>query len=205
MRAITLTLVALIAAESRRDIALRFARFATMGVPAAIATAWLWLPFLSQTAYAGVSPYLQREKYDSYGAGTILGWLASGDLFDHGRLPVITFMVGVGIVTAVLVRTTLARTVLALFAVWLVLYFGRPTLGDLVALLPMQDSLLIHRFIGSVEIFAIALIGIGAAGVADGVAAITPPPRFAMATPAAPVAIVGVAALALLAPAMAER
>ena len=49
------------------------------------------------------------------------------------------------------------------FLVWLVLYFGRPTLGPLFDLFPLSDGLLIHRFIGEMELFAIPLMGLGGA------------------------------------------
>jgi hypothetical protein len=196
MMSITLVVVVVVAAESRRDVLRRFARYVIIGIPAALTTAWLWLPFLSQTAYAGVSPYLQPEKYDSYGAAAVLGWLVTGDLMDHGRLPVITAVLGVGIVAAAMLRTPLARTALALFVIWLVLYFGRPTLGPLVGLLPMQESLLMHRFIGAVEMFAILLIGIGGGWCFELARTSASPARFALA---------GAAALVVLAPAMSER
>ncbi|HEV8468738.1 MAG TPA: 6-pyruvoyl-tetrahydropterin synthase-related protein [Candidatus Limnocylindria bacterium] len=196
MMAITLAVLVVAGAESRRDVLRRLLRYVIIGIPAAAATAWLWLPLISQTAFAGVSPYLQREKFDSYGAPAILGWLFSGDLLDHGRLPVITAMVFLGIVVAAITRTPLARSTLALFVVWLVLYFGRPTLDGLVSLLPMQDSLLIHRFIGSVELFAIVLIGIGAGWCFERIRASESPVRFVLAA---------AAALVLLIPAMNER
>ena len=58
----------------------------------------MWLPLLTSTAYLNVTPYLQPEKYDSYGAGPILSWLSSGELLDHGRLPVLTILFVLGIV-----------------------------------------------------------------------------------------------------------
>jgi 6-pyruvoyl-tetrahydropterin synthase-like protein len=196
MMAITLGLIALVGAESRADIARRFVRLVLAGIPAALMSAWLWLPFIAQAAFLGASPYLQAEKYDSYGAGKILGWLVTGDLMDHGRLPVITALVALGIVAAVLIRTPLARTALVIFAVWLVLYFGRPTLDGLVSLFPMHDGLLLHRFIGSVELFAILLVGIGVAWAFERANVTSSPRRFAIAA---------AAALLVLAPAMAER
>lgn len=212
MMAITLGVLALVGAESRADIARRFVRLVAAGVPAALLSAWLWLPFITQPAFLGASPYLQPEKYDSYGAPKILGWLLSGDLLDHGRLPVITALLALGIVAAVVLRLApLARTALVLFVLWLVLYFGRPTLDGLVSLFPMHDGLLMHRFIGSVELFAIVLIGIGAAWTYE--RATSPLPsaiakRFTFSvTISRPVrlALTGALALLLLAPAIAER
>ncbi|MDQ2952221.1 MAG: hypothetical protein M3R54_08150 [Chloroflexota bacterium] len=213
MMAISLGLIALVGAESRPDVARRLARLFLAGFPAALLSAWLWLPFIAQPAFLGASPYLQPEKYDSYGAAKILGWLVTGDLMDHGRLPVITALVALGILASVLVRTPLARAALGLFVVWLVLYFGRPTLDGLVSLFPMHEGLLLHRFIGSVELFAIVLVGIGAAWAFERAtspwpSALTKRLRFARSVQLAPwlrVAFAGLTVLALLAPAMAER
>jgi len=213
MMAITLGVIALVGAETRAHIGRRFVRLVFAGIPAAVLSAWLWLPFIAQPAFLGASP-LQAEKYDSYGAAKILGWLVTGDLMDHGRLPVITALVALGIAAAVfLYRTPLARTALALFVVWLVLYFGRPTLDGLVSLFPMHDGLLLHRFIGSVELFAIVLIGIGVAWAYERAHAPLPLSvrnrrRFATSvklSPSVRVALAGVFALLLLAPAIAER
>jgi len=49
--------------------------------------------------------------------------------------------------------------------VWLVLFFGRGALGPLASLLPLQETLLFHRFIGGVHIAAIMLIGVGGSAV----------------------------------------
>ena len=197
MMAITLGVLAIAGAESRPDGVRRLVRLVVAAIPGAVITAWLWLPFITQTAFLGASPYLQPEKYDSYGAQQILTWLVTGDLMDHGRLPVITALVALGIVAAVIARRDpLARSALALFGIWLTLYFGRPTLDGLVSLLPMHDGLLLHRFIGSVELFAIVLVGLGAAWAFERANAASSPRRFALA---------GLAALVVLLPAMAER
>ncbi len=121
------------------------------------------MPLLTSTAYLNVTPYLQPEKYDSYGAGPILSWLVTGDLLDHGRLPVLTILFFVGVVAAIVARSRAALVVLAIFAVWLIAYFGRPTLGPLIDLFPLHDGLLFHRFIGPVTLGAILLMGLGGA------------------------------------------
>jgi hypothetical protein len=46
---------------------------------------------------------------------------------------------------------------------FLVAYFGRPTLGVLTNLFPLHDGLLFHRFDGGVCLAAIVLIGVGGA------------------------------------------
>jgi hypothetical protein len=162
MLAIT-ALVLLFVGMTRADIAARVGRFAIVGVITAAATSYMWVPFFMQSAYVNVTPYLDPAKYDSFGAGPILAWLVSGDLFDHGRLPVLTLLLGAGVICALVTRARLALLALGLFGLWLVLYFGRPTLGALIDLLPLHDSLFLHRFVGAVDIFAILLMGLGGA------------------------------------------
>jgi hypothetical protein len=161
MMGITAIVFALTAIQSRRQFWVPIARLGVVAVPALVMSAWMWLPFMTTRAYLGISPYLQREKYDSYGAPDILTWLVTGDLLDHGRLPVLTLLLGVGIAYVAVTRSRLAVTVIVGFALWLVLYFGRPTLGGVVDLLPLHEGLLLHRFIGEVDLFALILIGLG--------------------------------------------
>ena len=166
MMAITL-LVVLIVGSRARSFLPRLARLGVVGAIAVAISAYMWLPFVASYRYLNASPYLQEWKYDSFGAPQILRWLLSGDLLDHGRLPVLTVLLAVGIVGAVVAvaRTRSRLSLLALtgFVVWLILYFGRPTLGALADILPFHDGLLYHRFIGGVDLFAIVLMGIGGA------------------------------------------
>ncbi|HEX9445926.1 MAG TPA: hypothetical protein VGA73_17535, partial [Candidatus Binatia bacterium] len=160
---------------SRASWRARLARLALAGGLAAVVCSYMWLPYLSQTAFFAWSPYLQSWKYDSFGAGEILKWLADGDLFDFGRPPVLTVLLALGIAAALASWPTRGRQrpaaengdgrpgrlALALFAVWLGLYFGRPTWGRLLDILPLHDGLLLHRFVGSLGVAAILLIGLG--------------------------------------------
>jgi hypothetical protein len=141
----------------------RVLRFGAVGALAGVIGAYMWVPFFAQAGYLNVSPYLDRAKYDSVGAPTVLGWLVSGELLDHGRLPVLTALLAAGVVAAVVTRARLLVLTLVLFVLWLVLYFGRPTLGPIADLLPLHEGLLFHRFIGGVDLFAILLIGAGGA------------------------------------------
>lgn len=125
-------------------------------------TSFMWLPFLQLQAFLNVSPYLQAEKYDGFGARRVLTLLFTGELFDAGRLPILTALVAAGAVAAAVKRSRVALAALALFLLWLVLYFGRPTLGGLYDLLPLSGTLLIHRFIGGVHLAGIVLVGVGA-------------------------------------------
>jgi len=150
---------------TRANVRTRIARLTAAGGIALAITSWMWLPYILERGFLNASPYLQPEKYASYGAPTILGWLFTGELTDHGRLPVLAVLLGLGVGYALVTRVTNALFAVALFLVWLVLYFGRATLGPLAAILPLQETLLFHRFIGGVHIAAIMLIGYGGAGI----------------------------------------
>ena len=195
MLAIT-AVVLLLFGITRANAQSRVTRFAVVGALTAVMTSYMWLPFFAHAAYVNVTPYLDPAKYDSYGAGPILWWLLTGDLLDHGRLPVLTLLLATGAVAAVVTRARLALLALTLFALWLVLWFGRPTLGPLVDLLPMSDGLFLHRFVGGVDIFVILLVGIGGAFLWDLARASSSRARLAAA---------GAASLLLFAPALGER
>ena len=137
-------------------------RLAAIFIPAGVITAYFIAPFLLYKGYMNVTPNLQRFKYDSYGAAQILGWLINGDLFDKSRLPAMTLLLTLGVAWAAVRRNAPARLALLMFGTWLILYFGRPTLGPLLDIFPMHDGLLFHRFIAGVDLGAILLAGLGA-------------------------------------------
>jgi hypothetical protein len=195
MLAIT-AVVLLFAGMTRTDFGARVGRFALVGAITAAVTSYMWLPFFMQSAYVNATPYLDPAKYDSFGAGPILTWLVTGDLFDHGRLPVLTLLLAIGVVCAVVTRARPELLAVALFALWLVLYFGRPTLGALLDVLPLHDSLILHRFVGAVDIFAIVLMGVGGAWLWELLRASSSRRRLV---------VIGGASLLLLVPALGER
>jgi hypothetical protein len=108
-----------------------------------------------------------RSKYDSYGHVWVLSRLFTGELLDAGRLPVLTLLAVTGAVSAAVRRRAADRIALVIAGLWLALYFGRPTWGILFRLLPLNQDLHAHRFIGGFHFGALALIGIGAEAVLE--------------------------------------
>ena len=143
------------------DARARLARFALVWTAAALVTAYFWLPFLLSKQYLSASPYLERWKYDSFGAAVVLRRLLTGTLLDHSRLPVVTGVVLAGLAAALLSRSRPGLRPAAFFALWLALYFGRATWGPLADLLPLHDGLIMHRFVGGVHMAALMLIAVG--------------------------------------------
>ena len=139
----------------------RLARLSITAVYAAAISSYLWLPWLLLKEYMNMSPYLERWKYDSFGAGDILTWLVNGDLLDHGRLPVLTILLALGIASALISRTRRARMSLFLLFIMLIFFLGRATWSRMVDFLPMGKDLHFLRFLGGVHTGAILLFGLG--------------------------------------------
>lgn len=130
----------------------------------ALVTAYFFLPFLTENAYMNRSVWELTGKYDSYGYQWVLGALFKGELFDYARFPSLTLLVGAGLLLCLFRwRDERYRAPVILFAIWLLLYFGRPTWGVLLNLLPLSHDMQMHRFIAGIHLASIVLIGIGLA------------------------------------------
>lgn len=152
-----------------RRIPVRLARFVIVGAAAALAASAVLAPILAAGAYTASSVFLRGTFWnDSWGASTVVGWLAGGQLLDSGRLPVLTVLGAVGlVVVGGLARTEMrGRALLGALGVSLVLFSGRPTFGPLIDLLPAHGDLLLHRFVAGVHLAWIILAGIGLAWLA---------------------------------------
>jgi hypothetical protein len=130
----------------------------------ALVTAYFWVPFLLDSAYLNRSVWEEQGKYDAYGYEWTLGTLARGELFDFGCFPSLTLLAAVGLALCLWRwREERYRVPVALFLLWLLLYFGRPTWGVLVDLLPLSRDLHLHRLIAGVHLGGITLMGLGLA------------------------------------------
>ena len=196
MMVITGTVVFL-AGVDRAALRQRLPQFAGVGLAIGLITSYLWASYLQFDAYVGESPYDAAWKLDSFGAQTILEWLRTGELFDHGRWPVFTLVAAAGAASTLLIQRRSRFLALALFLVWLVLYFGRSVWGPIADHIPVGSMLLFHRFIGSVDIAAILLMGLGFEAI--WIACTMLPWRLATT------AAIAAGCVLLLAPALVER
>jgi uncharacterized membrane protein len=138
--------------------------------------AWVIVPLIAEGKWAAINQYLQSGSAgvdaNSYGARRALTWLAGGNLLDWHHLPIVTPLLAVGLLAALVQwrgrgtgdarATGLSRSFVGLFAISLVLLFGRPTLGPLLDLLPGAKDLFLRRFLIGVQLAALYLAGIGA-------------------------------------------
>jgi hypothetical protein len=151
-------------ARPRTRLVHRVTGLALLFALVALFTAYFFVPFFRDSAYLARSVWEDRSKYDAYGAAVTLQKLVGGELFDFGRLPVLTLALGAGLAACLRrVREAKSRVPLVIFGAWLLLYFGRPTWGRLVDLLPGSGDLHLHRFILGVHLGGLYLIGHGMA------------------------------------------
>ena len=188
-----------------REIWRRLARGSVVAVGALLAAAWMLVPLLTDAGWT-VNDEFSRGTfyYDSFGAKRILRWFVTGDLFDAGRLPVLTVLLAIGLVVALVQarRREPPRVVIGLGLVALLLFFGRPTLGRVIDLMPGGADLFLRRFISGVHLAGLYLIGIGGVYVAQLSVRLV---RRWFASPAPAIAGASVIAILLVAPAVNER
>ena len=87
-----------------------------------------------------------------------------GHLFDFGRIPALTYLAAVGLGICLLRwRNERYLIPVAIFSLWLLLYFGRATWGSLIDLLPMSRDIHMNRFVGGVHLGGIFLVAVALA------------------------------------------
>jgi len=119
---------------------------------------WI-IPVFLYNDYHIISFWDPIWKFDSYGWFEVIRQLFQGEIFDWGRIPVVTILTIIGFFT-ILANTRLFPFAL-IFAMWLILYFGRTTWGGLINLIPGMNDFHQHRFIVGVQIAAIFLLPAG--------------------------------------------
>ncbi|MGC8959062.1 MAG: 6-pyruvoyl-tetrahydropterin synthase-related protein [Chloroflexia bacterium] len=178
----------------------------------ALLSAYFLLPFFLDRLYMNRSVWEDPGKYDAYGWQWTLQALFSGRLLDSDRFPSLTLLAGLGLVVSIFRwrRSDLYRLLVLFFLFWLALYFGRPTWGVLLNLLPMSSELHLHRFIVPVHLGALGLAGLGLAWLWERAwAAFRAPPPWAGKLGGRlrfwPLALAGILSAGLLGPVYAER
>jgi Gpi18-like mannosyltransferase len=182
------------------DFLRRVGRAALVTAGSLVVASWVLVPLVGDAKWTTRSTYYQGTIFnDSYGARKVLAWLFKGQLFDSGRFPIVSLLVVAGVlVCASRVRDDpRARALLGAFALSLLLFFGRPTLGPVLDLLPGMKDVQIHRFIMGVHLAGILLAGVGLGWILQTAyrAALLRTPRYA-ARWAAGIVALGVGVLA---------
>ena len=166
---LALTVVIIWPVVAGRPFPARVRRAALILIGSLLATAWVTVPLLAERSWAAVNQPLQHTGLvDGYGAHQVLVWLISGQLLDHGRLPVITILAAVGLGLAWLAWSSDAdgRGLLVALAICLLFAFGRTTFGSLVDVIPGSTDLFFRRFMMGIQLAALLLAGRGAGWLA---------------------------------------
>jgi len=151
----------------------RAARFAKLAVISFFVAAFELIPLFRDGAIINHSRWEMPWKWDSFGAGKVLKWLFTGELLDHGRLPVLSLLALAGTAALFWLGRTKRNLNLPserLFVVtgaglWLLVFFGRPFWGPALALLGVPADMQLHRVIGGLHLFLILLAGLGLAAL----------------------------------------
>jgi hypothetical protein len=146
------------------DLRRRLVTSAMVAVSAALAAAWVIYPVLAQSHWAAKNQVLgQTPLENGYGARQIMEWLFNGQLFDYGRLAVVTVFMAVGFGVCVYhwSRQVAGRALVTVWVVTLLMTFGRTTFGSLYSILPGSSDIFIRRFQMGVQLSGILLAGIG--------------------------------------------
>ena len=154
------------------DVWRRLARAAVTGAGALLVASWVIVPLLADSKWVAQSEASRGTfYYDSFGAHRIMRWLVTGRIFDARRLPILTLIVALGLVVSLMRwrRGEGVRPVLAAGGLSLVLYFGRPTLGPALRLLPGGGDLFLNRYIVGVHLAGVLLGGAGLAWLGSAV------------------------------------
>src|SRR6266511_590545 len=183
------------------DFVRRVGRAALVTVGGLLVASWVLVPLVGDAKWTTRSEYYTGTIFnDSYGARKVLHWLFTGALFDNGRFPIVSLLVLAGVLVCLTrARADMrARALLGAYALSLLLFFGRPTLGPVLDLLPGMKDVQIHRFIMGVHLAGIVLAGVGLGWIlktAQRAALVRTPRRYAALAAAGMVAL-GVGVLA---------
>ena len=81
--------------RARRTCGVGWAAPPSSAAAALAASAWVIVPLLDQSHWAARNQVLEGTGLENgYGARQMLSWLFSGHLYDDGRWPVVTVLVG---------------------------------------------------------------------------------------------------------------
>lgn len=142
----------------------RLLRGAVVAGGAMVVALWVLVPLIEGTSWTNNSEYFRGSVFDdSYGTGKVVGWLVRGQLFDHGRFPIISLLFAGGLAVCVWKarRDARARGLLGVFLLSLILFCGRHALGPVLSWLPGSADVQFQRFEMGVDLAAILIAGVG--------------------------------------------
>ena len=134
-------------------VLMRWKRLTVLLFLVVVVTSYFLVPFFIDREYFNTGVLIKHGIMDSFGHSVILGALAGGNLFDFGRFPSFSILVFSGLAICIF-RYRYERYLIpvVIFLFWLLIFFGRPTWGSLIDLLPLSQYMHMHRFIAGVHL-----------------------------------------------------
>ena len=154
--------VMMVVGGERSRMGLRALRLVLVGMIAGCLTAYMLIPFAqSSKAFLSSQPWLDG-MWDAPKLGRTAVRLLNGEIFDQGRLPILTLATFAGVIVcgwrAEGVHRIAAVALLAMIGVYLL----RPGSGGLGDLLPAKSGYVTSRFVSGVGVFAVLCVGVAA-------------------------------------------
>jgi len=137
-----------------------------VAVCAAAIAAYQIVPLALDGALINHSHWEPAWKWDSFGATQVFQWLVTGELLDHGRLPVLSLFALLGAICIIRgwrfgIADPAVKFVICGAALWLLLFCGRPFLGPMTSLFGISPDMPLHRLIGGVHVFFLLMAARG--------------------------------------------
>lgn len=133
-----------------------------------LSLAYFIIPFFLQGAYRNYSVWDPIWKFDSWGARQIIIWFLQGNLFDFGRLPILSFTILFGVIWGFReigergksndtreAEKKMRGYLSLLFVFFFVLFLGRTSLGKLIDFIPGFSEYHLHRIILMVQFIGV--------------------------------------------------
>lgn len=144
------------------DIRKRLLRAGLVLVGGLLVSSWVIVPLLLYSKWAAINTGQEHSAFGrGYGAKQNFHWLFHGTYFDQGRFPIITILVGIGLLGIIVrwLRDPLARALGALGVLFFLLSFGPTTWGSLIDVIPGHSDIFFRRFIIPVDLAALYIVG----------------------------------------------
>lgn len=140
-------------------IKLRLKKLAIIvGISIFILSYWI-IPAALHNTYHLISFWDPIWKFNSWGYYEVIRQFFSGEIFDWGRLPILTLLITIGFFATSINKKYFPFA--AIFFLWMLLYFGRETWGGLIDLIPGMKDFHQSRFVVGVHIASLFLIPFG--------------------------------------------
>lgn len=150
-----------------RDALRRLASAGAIALVALVVSAWAWVPLIAQRKWSAINSVLAGTRYaKGYGAGQMLGWLFTGQVFDKNTaMPIITILGGLGLVMSLVMwrfRPEL-RAIVCITICSFLLECGVTTFGFVATWIPGHQDLFFRRFAVGIQLAWLLLAGFGIA------------------------------------------